>query len=171
MIATHCTSPRVENAIPISALMRHKHDGEGSHNPRVDSAMDPTYQAHFDALLADETKSQQQATDKAAVVKYIRRRERRKRADENKKNHEMSDDILERVCSCASPRLSSLALSSSQQTADLMLKIGGMDMKLEHERDRQNELLRARMNEKKMKTNSIQQVNEIIDQANEADLV
>ena len=44
-------------------------------------------------------------------------------------------------------------------------------MKLEHERDRQNELLRARMNEKKMKTNSIQQVQEIIGQANEADLV
>lgn len=52
-----------------------------------------------------------------------------------------------------------------------MQKIGGMDMKLEHERDRQNELLRARMNEKKMKTNSIQQVNEIIGQANEADLM
>ena len=77
--------------------MRHKHDGEGQLDPRVDSAMNPTYQAHFDALLAQETNTQQHATDKAAVVKYIRRRERRKRAEENKKNYELADDVLERV--------------------------------------------------------------------------
>ncbi len=46
----------------------------------------------------------------------------------------------------------------------------GVDIKLEHERQRQNEILRARMNEKKLKTNNIIQANEILDQANEADL-
>ncbi len=45
-----------------------------------------------------------------------------------------------------------------------------MDIKLENERRRQNEILRARMNEKKLKTNNILQANEILDQANEADL-
>ena len=78
--------------------MRHKHEGDGPRDLRVDSAMNPTYQAHFDALLVDDTHSQQHATDKAAVVKYIRRRERRKRAEENKKNYELADDVLERVC-------------------------------------------------------------------------
>jgi hypothetical protein len=51
-----------------------------------------------------------------------------------------------------------------------MQKFDGMDIKLEHERERQNEILRAKMNEKKMKTNNIIQANEIIDQANEADI-
>jgi hypothetical protein len=45
-----------------------------------------------------------------------------------------------------------------------------MDITLENERQRQNEILRARMNEKKMKTNNMLQANEIIGQANEADL-
>ena len=47
----------------------------------------------------------------------------------------------------------------------------GVDVKLEHERQRQNEILRARMNEKKIKTINVLQANEILDQANEADLV
>ncbi len=51
-----------------------------------------------------------------------------------------------------------------------MQKIDGMDIKLAHERERQNEILRTRMNEKKLKTNNIIQANEIIDQANEADI-
>ncbi|CAF2874688.1 unnamed protein product [Rotaria sp. Silwood2] len=46
----------------------------------------------------------------------------------------------------------------------------GVDIKLEHERERQNQILRARMNENKIKTNNIIQANEIIDQANEAAL-
>lgn len=57
-----------------------------------------------------------------------------------------------------------------QQTAELMQKMEGMDVKLEYERQRQNEILRARMNEKKIKTNNLAQANEILDQANEADL-
>ena len=51
-----------------------------------------------------------------------------------------------------------------------MQKMEGMDMKLEHERQRQNEILRSRMNEKKIKTNNIIQANEILDQANEAEI-
>jgi len=47
----------------------------------------------------------------------------------------------------------------------------GMDVKLEHERQRQNDLLRTKMNEKKIKTQTMIEVNEIIDQANEANLV
>lgn len=57
-----------------------------------------------------------------------------------------------------------------QQTVELMQKMDGMDIKLENERQRQNEILRARMNEKKVKTNNILQANEILDQAVEADL-
>ena len=66
--------------------------------------------------------------------------------------------------------ITNLAKLSFQQTAELMEKMGGMDIKLEHERQRQNEILRARMNEKKVKTNNLMQANEILDQANEADL-
>jgi hypothetical protein len=51
-----------------------------------------------------------------------------------------------------------------------MEKIEGVDIKLENERQRQNEILRARMNEKKNKTNHIIQANEILGQATEADL-
>ena len=51
-----------------------------------------------------------------------------------------------------------------------MQSVEGIDIKLENERQRQNEILRARMNEKKSKTTNIIQANEIIDQANEADL-
>ena len=60
--------------------------------------MNPTYQAHFEALLVNDHNQQQHPSDKAAVVKYIRRRERRKRAEENKKNYQLSDDTLEQVC-------------------------------------------------------------------------
>ena len=51
-----------------------------------------------------------------------------------------------------------------------MGKLDGMDIKLENERQRQNDILRARMNEKKTKNNNIMQAHEIIGQANEADL-
>ncbi len=46
-----------------------------------------------------------------------------------------------------------------------------MDVKLERERQRQNDLLRTKMNEKKIKTQTMIEVNEIIDQANEANLL
>lgn len=132
--------------------MRQKRDPEGHADLRPNSGMNQTYQAYFEALLTPEHNTQQHPTDKAAVVKYIRRRERRKRAEENKKNHQLSEDVLEK------------------QTAELLEKMEGMDIKLEHERRRQNEILHARMNEKKTKTNNIIQANEIIDKANEADL-
>jgi hypothetical protein len=48
--------------------------------------------------------------------------------------------------------------------------MGGMNVKLEHERQRQNDLLRTRMNEKKIKAKTMIEVGEIIDQAHEADL-
>jgi hypothetical protein len=51
-----------------------------------------------------------------------------------------------------------------------MEKMEGVDIKLEKERQRQNEILRARMNEKRNKSITLIQANEIIDQANEADL-
>ena len=46
----------------------------------------------------------------------------------------------------------------------------GIDVKLEHERQRQNDLLRSKINEKKIKTKTMLEVTEIIDQAHEADL-
>ncbi|UJR25433.1 hypothetical protein I4U23_006780 [Adineta vaga] len=142
-----------ENAIPLSIFMKQKRDTEGLADLRPNSGMNLTYQAYFEALLTTDKNEQQHPSDKAAVIKYIRRRERRKRAEENKKNHELTDDVLEK------------------QTAELMEKMDGMDIKLENERQRQNEILRARMNEKKTKNNNMMQAHEIIGQANEADLV
>jgi hypothetical protein len=46
----------------------------------------------------------------------------------------------------------------------------GVDVKLEHERQRQNDLLRSKINEKKIKTQTMIEVTEIIDQAHEATL-
>jgi hypothetical protein len=77
--------------------MRQKRDTEGLADLRPNSSMNLTYQAYFEALLTTDQNGQQHATDKAAVVKYIRRRERRKRAEENKQNHQISDDVLEKV--------------------------------------------------------------------------
>jgi hypothetical protein len=51
-----------------------------------------------------------------------------------------------------------------------MEKMGGMDVRLEHERQRQNDLLRTKMNEKKSKSKTMIEVSEIIDQAHEANL-
>ena len=87
-----------ENTIPLSILLKQKHDVHGLADLRPNSSMNPTYQAHFEALLVTDHNQQQHPSDKAAVVKYIRRRERRKRAEENKKNYQLSDDTLEQVC-------------------------------------------------------------------------
>ncbi len=86
-----------ENAIPLSIIMRQKHDNKGLADLRPNSGMNHIYQGYFEALLTSDQNTQQHSTDKAAVVKYIRRRERRKRAEENKKNLQISDDILEKV--------------------------------------------------------------------------
>ena len=47
----------------------------------------------------------------------------------------------------------------------------GVDIKLEHERQRQADLLRQRMEEKRIKSNNLMQANEILDQASEAELL
>lgn len=88
----------VENTIPLSILLKQKHDIHGLADLRPNSSMNPTYQAHFEALLVNNSNQQQHPSDKAAVVKYIRRRERRKRAEENKKNYHLTEDKLEQVC-------------------------------------------------------------------------
>ncbi|CAF3339030.1 unnamed protein product [Rotaria sp. Silwood1] len=141
-----------ENAIPLSIFMRKKRDIDEFSDVRSNSTTSSTYRAYFKALISTDQNNKQHPTDKAAVLKYLRRRERRKHAEENKKNNQLSDDMLEK------------------QTAELILKMEGLDIKLEHERARQNQILHARVNEKKIKTNNIIQANEIIDQANEADL-
>ncbi|CAF0785681.1 unnamed protein product [Adineta steineri] len=141
-----------ENSIPLSIFLKQKRNNEGLADLRPNSSMNVTYQAYFEALLTTNKNEQQHPTDKAAVVKYIRRRERRKRAEENKKNHQLTDDVLEK------------------QTAEIIEKMDGIDIKLENERQRQNDILRARMNEKKLKSNNMLQANEILGQANEADL-
>jgi hypothetical protein len=48
--------------------------------------------------------------------------------------------------------------------------MNGMDVKLERERQRQNDLLHTKMNEKKSQTKNLMEAGEIIDQANEANL-
>jgi hypothetical protein len=77
--------------------MRQKRDIEGLADLRPNYGMNTTYQAYFEALLTPDKNQQQHPSDKAAVIKYIRRRERRKRAEANRKNHELSNDILEKV--------------------------------------------------------------------------
>lgn len=87
-----------ENLIPLSVLLRKKQDFHTSADRQPDSTMNPTYQVYFEALLTQGCNSEQDPTDRAAVAKYIRRRERRKRAEENKQNHTISNDTLEKVC-------------------------------------------------------------------------
>jgi hypothetical protein len=77
--------------------MRQKRDVQGLADLHENSGMNPTYQAYFEALLVPNQNQQQHPSDKAAVVKYIRRRERRKRAEANRKNHALTDDTLEKV--------------------------------------------------------------------------
>jgi hypothetical protein len=77
--------------------MRQKRDIQGLADLRPNSGMNTRYQAYFEALLTTNQNQQQHPSDKAAVIKYIRRRERRKRAEENRKNHQLTDDILEQV--------------------------------------------------------------------------
>jgi len=77
--------------------MRQKRDIEGLADLRPNSGMNPTYQAYFEALLVPNENSSQHPSDKAAVIKYIRRRERRRRAEENRKDNPITDDVLERV--------------------------------------------------------------------------
>ena len=86
-----------ENMIPLSLFKQQKYNVNGLADIRSNSSMNLTYQTHFQALLSSNQCSQQHPTDKAAVIKYIRRRERRKRAEENKKNYQLSDDTLEKV--------------------------------------------------------------------------
>ena len=85
-----------ENLIPISIFRRQKQDVEGLADLRPNSSINPTYQAYFEALLTPN-QTDQHPSDRAAVIKYIRRRERRRRADENRQTYELSDDILEKV--------------------------------------------------------------------------
>jgi hypothetical protein len=77
--------------------MRQKRDFEGLADLRPNSGMNTQYQAYFEALLTTDTNQQRHPSDKAAVIKYIRRRERRKRAEANRKNHELTNDVLEQV--------------------------------------------------------------------------
>lgn len=46
----------------------------------------------------------------------------------------------------------------------------GIGVRMEYERQRQNDLLHTKMNEKKIQNQNIMQVSEIIDQAHEANL-
>lgn len=77
--------------------MRQKHDRERLADLRPNSSMNATYQAYFEALLVPDQNQQQHPTDKAAVIKYIRRRERKKRAEENRKGTRSSVGTLQKV--------------------------------------------------------------------------
>ena len=92
-----------ENLIPISIFLRQKKDVDRLADLRPNSSLNPTYQAYFEALLTPSPTEQQHPTDRAAVVKYIRRRERRRRAEANRKTFEVSEDILEKVGRSAGP--------------------------------------------------------------------
>ncbi|CAF0761917.1 unnamed protein product [Didymodactylos carnosus] len=163
----HINKRRRENAIPLAIYMKQKRDVLDTGRPN--SGLDSTYQgtwrkkytfktiikknflAYFEALLADES-THQHPSDKAAVVKYIRRRERRKRAEENRKQNELTDAILEK------------------QTQKIINNMEGMDVKLENERQRQNELLKQRMEEKKAKHDITTKANDIMEMAHEGEL-
>lgn len=81
----------------MSVFLRQKRDVEGLADLRPNSGMNTTYQAYFEALLAPDQNQEQHPTDKAAVIKYIRRRERRRRAEENRESRQLTDETLEKV--------------------------------------------------------------------------
>lgn len=83
-----------DNVIPLSIYLQHKRATIASD---VDLHSEPTPR-HFDGLFPTlNSNDQQHPSDRAAVIKYLRKRERRKRAEENRKNFEITDDVLERV--------------------------------------------------------------------------
>lgn len=139
--------------------------------------MSPTYEAYFQALVSPNQNTNQHPTDRAAVAKYIRQRDRRKRAENVKKSQEISSDILEKVFSqiknikkTISSYVNFIFHFKFQQTAEIIKKMQGVDIKLEQERQRQNAIIRTRMKEKKTKTTNMIQAYEILDNANEAEL-
>lgn len=65
--------------------------------------------------------------DREAVEKYLRRRERQRQADENRVNHEITDDLIE------------------NQTQMILGQMAGVDLTKEKERERQMEKLQAKL--------------------------
>jgi hypothetical protein len=78
-------------------FVRQKRDVDGLADLRPNTGMNTRYHAYFEALLTTDQNQQQHPSDKAAVIKYIRRRERRKRAEQNRKNNEVTGDVLVKV--------------------------------------------------------------------------
>lgn len=63
---------------------------------RVFWSKDSIYCTYYEAFLPENTENQN-TTDRAAVLKFIRRRERQKLADENKAGLALTKDSLEQV--------------------------------------------------------------------------
>jgi hypothetical protein len=80
-------------------FVRQKRDVDGLADLRPNTGMNTRYHAYFEAHLTTDQNQQQHPSDKAAVIRYIRRRERQRRAEQNRKNHELTDDTIEKVFS------------------------------------------------------------------------
>ena len=83
-----------DNVLPLSMYLQQKRVTMASD---TDLHSESTALSFENILLKSKTNSQQHPSDRAAVIKYLRKRERRKRAEENRKNITMTDDILEKV--------------------------------------------------------------------------
>lgn len=83
-----------DNVIPLSIYL-HQKRATTANDVDLHTESTPRYSdGLFSALNSND---QQHPSDRAAVIKYLRKRERRKRAEENRKNFELNDDVLERV--------------------------------------------------------------------------
>lgn len=83
-----------DNVIPLSIYL-HQKRATTANDVELHTESTPRYSdGLFSTLNSNE---QQHPSDRAAVIKYLRKRERRKRAEENRKNFELNDDVLERV--------------------------------------------------------------------------
>ena len=82
------------NVIPLSIYLQQKRAMAKDDTPL---SSEPT-SLYLESLVATpKGTGQPHPSDRAAVIKYLRKRERRKRAEENRKTFEMTDDALERV--------------------------------------------------------------------------
>ena len=92
---------KAENIIPLSIYLQQKRTGDETPSDfRSDSQSNQSYEIYFESLLSTNNGSDcQHPSDRAAVIKYLRKRERRKRAEEYRKSYQLTNDALEKVCS------------------------------------------------------------------------
>lgn len=86
------------------------------------------------------------------MERYLRRRERRKVAEKNQQNRNVGEEQIQ------------------NETKKILEKLQGMDITIEKERDRQAELLKQKLEEKKNRKDVTQIASDIIDNYQDSEL-